>query len=122
VETAIALSKNNKTKSKIVHSPVYTDTPNDFINLFSGIKTSNTTERIKVAKDITNIFSSITYKGHQNRLISLKEKNAVCYELWHDDLSWRIYNFIFDKEGTLTQIKIDKGVGRGEMTSNYLRL
>lgn len=122
VETAIALSRNNKTKSKIVHSPVYTNTPDEFTNLFLGIKTLDTTERVQVAKDIINIFRSITYKGRLNRIVNLKEKNAVSFELWHDDLSWRIYNFIFDKSGVLTGIKIDKGVGRGEMHSNYLRL
>lgn len=122
VETAIALSKNNKTKSKIVHSPVYTDTPDDFTNIFIGIKTSDTAERIKVAKDVSSIFAAITYKGHLNRLLNLKEKDVVSFELWHDDLSWRIYNFTFDSNGKLTQIEIDKGVGRGEMNSGYLRL
>ncbi|MGN6531071.1 MAG: hypothetical protein ACTHK0_04895, partial [Ginsengibacter sp.] len=109
-------------KSKIVHSPVYTDTPDDFISLFRGIKTLDTTERITLAQDIANIFTAITYKGHIGRLLNLKKKDVVSFELWHDDLSWRIYNFHFNNDGKLTQIKIDTGVGRGEINSNYVRL
>jgi hypothetical protein len=111
VETAIALSKSKNTKSKLVHSPVYTDTPDDFISLFRGIKTSDTTERITLAKDITNIFTAITYKGHIGGLLNLNQKDIVSFELWHDDLSWRIYNFYFGSDGRLNQIKIDNGLG-----------
>lgn len=94
----------------------------DFIDLFTGIKTTDTTERISLANDITTIFASITYKGHLNRLLNLREKDVISFELWSDDLSWRFYNFFFDKYGKLTEIKIENGVGRSEMNSDYLRI
>lgn len=112
VETVVALMKSNSKKSKITHSPVYADTPNDFINLFLGIRTKDTAERIKLAEEITSIFTSITYKGHLSRLINFRNENVVSFELWHDDLRWRIYKFYFDRDNKLKQVKIDNGVGR----------
>jgi hypothetical protein len=122
VETAVALSKSSKASSRIVHSPVYTRTPADFINLFKGIETSDTTERIRLAKDITTIFAAITYKGHIGRVVNLRQKDVVSFELWHDELSWRIYNFHFDKNGKLTEIEIDKGIRPEVMNSSYSRM
>lgn len=121
VETALIFSKDKNKKSLFLHSPVFMTESKDFINFFYGLKSSDTSQRAQLAKEIMTIFSDITYKGHINKLINLTDKNVVSFELWHNDLSWRIYDFYFDNTNKLTDIKIIGGVKRQEMWRGYRR-
>ena len=121
VETALAISNDIIKKSLLIHSPVFTIESNDFISLFYGLEVDDTASTIKLAEEITSIFSAIVYRGHFNRVINLKDESAISFELWHNDLSWRIYDFYFDDRSKLAQIKINGGVKRGEMHKNYKR-
>jgi hypothetical protein len=121
VETALAFSKSSNKKSLFIHSPVFTTESPDFIHLFNGLSVSDTTQGVKLANEIMSMFSDITYGGHFNRLINLKDKRVISFELWHSDLSWRIYDFYFDSNNKLTQIKINGGVKRQEMKEGYKR-
>jgi hypothetical protein len=119
VETAVAFSNNKK--SFLIHSPVFTRESKEFINLFYGLKTKDTAQSVILAKEIVGIFSNITYLGRINRLINLREKGVISFELWHNDLSWGIYDFYFDTSNALTQIKIKSGVKRQGMIDDYRR-
>lgn len=119
VQTALAYSKNKK--SLLVHSPLFKKTPEEFMQLFYGLKTRDTVQSVALAGEIVDILSGLTHKGHVNRLINLKEKDVISYELWWDDISYRIYDFYFDNTNRLTQIKVEGGAGRGAMRATYLR-
>jgi len=121
VETALAISKQDDKKSLITHSPVFTEESKAFMNLFYGLKVTDTSQGMLLAKEIVSIFSAITYSGHFNRLINLKEKATISFELWHNDLSWRIFDFYFDDTKKLVDIKIIGGVKRQEMWPDYKR-
>jgi len=121
VETALAFSALPNKKSLLLFSPVFTQESTDFLQLFYGLKTNDTIQNVTVAKEITNIFSVLTYKGHAKRIRSVNEPNAISFELWHSDLSWRIYDFHFDESNILRSINIKNGVGRQEMTADYRR-
>jgi hypothetical protein len=118
VETALALSKSANKRSLLMHSPVFTDASQNFLNLFYGLRAKDTMQSVTLAKEIAKIFSSITYLGHINRLINLKDKKAISFELWHTDLSWRICDFYFDNTNKLTLIRIGKGMGRQKMIAD----
>jgi len=68
-----------------------------------------------------SIFSEITFAGRFDRLINLKEKNVISFELWTNDLSWRIYDFHFDNDNKLTRIEIKGGVKRQKISDGYKR-
>jgi hypothetical protein len=121
VETVLAYSKNTSKKSLLLHSPVFTEESEDFMNLFSGLRVADTIQGELLAKEITSIFADITYGGHYNKLINLKEKKVISFELWHGDLSWSIYDFHFDSTNKLIQINAAHGVGREKMEDDYKR-
>ena len=121
VETVVAYSNKEDEGPLLMHSPVFTKESKRFMSLFCGLKTFDTAQSVALAKEITNIFSAITYEGHFNRLVNLKEKGVISFELWHTDLSWRIYDFYFDNNNKLTQIEIHGGVKRQEMWEGYKR-
>jgi len=121
VETALAISENSQKNSLLIHSPVFTNESEEFINLFCGLQVSDTTQEKLLATEIMSIFSNITYRGEFNKLVNLKEKDAISFELWHDDLSWRIYDFVFDSNNKLEKIKILPGVMRGAIWTDYKR-
>jgi hypothetical protein len=121
VETVLAFSNRDNNNSLLIHSPVFTIESQRFMNLFYGLQLTDTTQDVLLAKEITSIFSDITYKGHFNRLINLKEKSVISFELWHSDLSWRIYDYYFDSTNKLIQIKVIVGVKRQEMWEGYKR-
>ena len=78
-------------------------------------------ERHQLAIDIAGIFSSITYKGRIEELINFKDKDVVSIELFHDDLSWRIYDFKFDTSNKLIKIDILGGVKQQKIIEGYKR-
>lgn len=121
VQTLLAFSYDLNTKSKLIHSPTFTKESQSFIQLFYGITLSDTSQCVTLAKEITSMFSDITYGGHFNRLINLKEKEVISFELWHSDLSWAIYDFYFDTTNKLTRINIKGGVKRDKMSEDYKR-
>jgi len=121
VETVIALRLDSTSKSIITHSPVFTQENKSFIQLFYNLNIRDNSSKIEVCKEIAAIFSSITYKGHINQLMNLKNQNVISFELWHDDLSWRIYDFHFDND-SLVDIEIKGGVKRGKMDGDYKRI
>ncbi len=121
VETALAFSKKSNKKSFIVFSPSFVSTPKEFIQLFYGLETNDTLQSIKLANEIVNIFSAITYKGRISRLLNLKDSSVISFELWTDDLSWRIYDFTFTKTNILDNINITGGFKRGKI-EGYKRL
>jgi len=122
VKTVLAFSTSKEKKSQLIHSPTFSRPSQQFIQLFYGITVSDTAQSVTLAKEITNMFSDITSGGHFNRLVNLKEKKVISFELWHSDLSWRIYDFYFDDKNKLTEIKITGGVKREEMREGYKRL
>jgi hypothetical protein len=63
VETALAFSKNVNKKSLLIHSLIFTNQSKVFINLFYGLRATDSTQSIILAKEISIIFSAITYKG-----------------------------------------------------------
>jgi hypothetical protein len=121
VETALAFSKNSNRETRILYSPVFEEESQDFIRLFYGLQVADTAEEIVLTREVMEIISEITYKGHCDRLINKKEANVVSYELWHDELSWRIYDFHFNINHILTEIDINKGAGRGKLADKYKR-
>ncbi len=121
VKTALAFSKKSSKKSLFIHSPVFTTESSDFIHLFYGLSVSDSGQEVTLANEIMSLFSDITYGGHFNRLINLKDTSVISFELWRSDLSWRIYDFDFDFNNKLTQIKINGGVKREEMKDGYKR-
>jgi len=121
VQTVVALANNKTKQSKAIYSPTFTKESQSFIQLFYGITLPDTSQCVTLAKEITGMLSDITYEGHFNRLLNLKEKSVISFELWHSDLSWRIYDFYFDTTNKLTNINIKGGVKRQEMLEDYKR-
>ncbi len=121
VEIAIALRLDSASKSVIIHSPVFTQENKSFIQLFYNLTVQDSLKRTELCKEIMSIFLSITYKGHINQLSNLKNQKVISFELWHDDLSWRIYDFHFDNN-SLVEIEIKGGVKRDKMESDYKRM
>jgi len=122
VETALVFSKGLINKSLFIHSPVFTTESKEFVRLFYNLQVADSSQAVTLAKEIMSIFSAITHIGHYNRLINLKEQEVTSFELWHNDLSWRIYDFYFDKNYRLREIKIAGGVKRDKMRDDYKRL
>ena len=121
VETAIAFRSDTISKSIIIHSPVFTQENKSFIELFYDLNVQDSLAKIELCKEVMTILSNITYKGHINQLINLEKKNTISFELWQDDLSWRIYDFYFDKN-RLIKIEINGGVKRDRMLDTYKRI
>lgn len=121
VETALIFSKDSSKKSLFLHSPVFMDESQEFLSFFYGLQLSDASQREQLAKEIMHIFSNVTHKGKITNLANLTNKNIVSFELWNNDLSWRIYDFYFDETQKLTEIKIIDGVKRQEMWKEYIR-
>lgn len=121
VETALLFSNDNSQKALFVHSPLFRAESRDFIRFFYGLKLSDQSQRVELAREVVTIFSEITYKGRISKLINLADPNVVSFELWHGDLSWRIYDFYFDDTHQLIQIKIFNGVKRDDIWEGYKR-
>jgi len=122
VETAIAFSKNINKKTLITHSPIFSASSEEFMKLFYGITAKDSIERINISKEIASIFSSITYNGKIERIQNLIDPLAISFELWHNDLSWKIYNFNFDEAGNLKSIKISAGFKHSKDIVGYKRI
>jgi len=121
VETVLAFANGTEKKSLLIHSPTFTKESLQFIRLFYRITTSDTAQNVTLAREIMSIFSEITFAGRFDRLINLKEKNVISFELWTNDLSWRIYDFHFDNDNKLTRIEIKGGVKRQKISDGYKR-
>lgn len=109
VETAIAISRNKNKKSAIIHSPVFTQESEEFLKLFIGTQVTDSAQAILYCREIASIFSSITGKGTIRRVLNTNMKTVISYELWHYNISWRIYDFYFDSSHKLIEIKAESG-------------
>ena len=121
VETAIGLRRDSINNSVITLSPVFSGINKSFIGLFYGLYAHDSLTKIELCKEIANIFSRITYKGHFNQLTNIKHQQVISFELWHDDLSWAILDFYFYQE-KLTKIEIKSGAKHGKLWDSYKRL
>ena len=121
VETILAF-KSDSLNPSIIHSPIFTKEPSTFFELFCGIKIIDSTDKLLFAKEVVTMISKITYKGEAKRVLMHNNSNCISFELWHMDLSRRIYDFNFNAENILMSISIQSGTGRGKVKEGYFRL
>ena len=121
VQTLLVVRNDTVEKSQILLSPTFTKEPIEFFQIFYAIQTADSSQSLALSKEIANILSSITYAGHAHQLLNLKSSTTISFELWHDDLSWRIYDFHFNDKNTLQKIDILPGFKRSEI-EGYKRL
>lgn len=86
-------------------SPVYTDESASFIGRLRGLRAKTMKEREKLASEICQLFSGITYRGRivDGRLAN----NEYSAELWHHQTRWRTIRIAFDQDGTITLVKLE---------------
>ena len=105
VEVAVAAwMEGGVLKTAECLSPVYTGESTSFIGRFRGLKGKSAAEREKLANEICEVFSGITYRGRTvgGRL----DNDEYRADLWHDKMKWRTMQVTFDGNGAIRLVKL----------------
>ena len=121
VQTLLVVRRDTVGKSQVLLSPTFKKEPEEFFQIFYGIQTIDSSQSLALSNEISSILSSITYAGHAYRILNLTNSKVISFELWHDDLSWRIYDFYFNDKNILQKIDILPGFKRSQI-EGYKRL
>ncbi|MGH1365602.1 MAG: hypothetical protein ACRBF0_18715 [Calditrichia bacterium] len=119
LEIILAINQLHPDRIVVLKSPTFTDTNPEFLSLFQNTLSESELEKKNYTKEIVLLFKEITYEGKVEALDN-SLNGVYSYELWHSDLSWRIFDFYFD-ENILIDIRIKGGVKRGKMLEGYER-
>ena len=120
LEIIVAVNQYNSSQIVILKSPTFSSDDQEFLKLFQNISIDTKNDKQLFSKEIAMLFKEITYNGKVGELENLNP-NIYSFELWHNDLSWRIFDFTF-KNDILFEIVEKNGVKRGKMIDSYKRV
>jgi hypothetical protein len=104
-ETLVAASqKDGKVRIQVCLSPVFTDTPEEFLTQFRGLQAKTAEKRRLLGEAIARLFQKITYRGELRN--GDFQQPGPSIELWHNGHFWREVLFDFDQEGVLRSVTL----------------